>query len=214
MPKKQRTYIYVDGFNLYYGLLKGSPYKWLDLKTLFHKLLNSSHEISAIKYYTAKISTRDDLQSPIRQASYIRALKKYIPELSVHYGHYLTHTVTLPLANHPGKKKKFAEVLKSEEKGSDVNMAVHLLNDAWLDLYDCAIVVSNDSDLAESMRLVKEQLEKNLGLIAPIGSKARKPTQRLREHANFIKTIRTGVLKSSQLPNIIPGTNIHKPKTW
>lgn len=214
MIKKQRTYIYVDGFNLYYGVLKSTQYKWLDLKALFQKMLNSSHDICAIKYYTAKISTRDDLQAPIRQASYIRALKKHIPEFSVYYGHYLTHAVKLPIANHNGKKKKFIEVLKSEEKGSDVNMAVHLLNDSWLDLYDCAILVSNDSDLAESVKLVKEQHKKNIGLIAPINFKVRKPTQKLREQANFIKIIREGVLKVSQLPQVIPGTGIHKPEKW
>ena len=48
-----------------------------------------------------------------------------------------------------GVSRQFVEVIKTEEKGSDVNLAVHLLNDAWLDRYECAVVVSNDSDLAE-----------------------------------------------------------------
>jgi uncharacterized LabA/DUF88 family protein len=47
------------------------------------------------------------------------------------------------------------EVWKNEEKGSDVNLALHLLNDAWQDAFDCAVVVSNDSDLAEALRMVK-----------------------------------------------------------
>ncbi len=212
---KKRTYIYVDGFNLYYGALKNTSYKWLDLNSLFQKLLNDSHEILAIKYYTAKISVRDgDEEAPIRQQSYIRALEKHIPEFSVYYGHYLTHAVTLPLANSKKNRAKFATVLKSEEKGSDVNLAIHLLNDAWLDKYDCAIVVSNDSDLAESMRLVKEHRKKIIGLITPGSGKHRKPTKKLMEHATFIKNIREGVLGDSQLPDIIPGTNIHKPKRW
>ena len=105
MSSKQRTYIYVDGFNLYYGVLKGTPHKWLDLKMLFQKLLDSTHEILAIKYYTAEISARNDPQAPIRQASYIRALEHHIPEFSVHYGHYLTHPVTLPLVNNKSDKK-------------------------------------------------------------------------------------------------------------
>ena len=50
---------------------------------------------------------------------------------------------------------EFTQVYKTEEKGSDVNLALHVLNDAWLDQYDCAVIVSNDSDLAESLRLVK-----------------------------------------------------------
>ena len=190
--KKQRTNIYVDGFNLYYGVLKNTPYKWLDLKSLFQKLLNDSHEIVAIKYYTAKISVRDgDTQAPIRQSSYIRALEKHIPEFSVYYGHYLTHAATMPLANNNSDKKhKFVKVLKSEEKGSDVNLAVHLLNDAWLDEYDCAVIVSNDSDLAESARLVKSQHKKTIGLISPSNTKNRKSTKMLRQNAGFIKCIR------------------------
>ena len=34
-----RTFVYVDGFNLYYGALKGTPWKWLDLPALFAKVL-------------------------------------------------------------------------------------------------------------------------------------------------------------------------------
>ncbi|KPJ67174.1 MAG: hypothetical protein AMJ43_05840 [Coxiella sp. DG_40] len=214
--KKQRTYIYVDGFNLYYGVLKNTPYKWLDLMSLFQKLLNDSHDIQAIKYYTARISVRDNhQQAPIKQQIYIRALQTYIPECSVYYGHYLTHAVTLPLVHNSNtKKRQFVNVLKSEEKGSDVNLAVHLLNDAWLDKYDCAVIVSNDSDLSESMKLVKEQHKKTIGLITPSNNHNRKPTQMLRQYADFIKYIRKGILNDSLLPNIIPGTKIHKPKNW
>ena len=215
MSRKQRTYIYIDGFNLYYGAVKDTPYKWLDLKLLFEKLLHSSHEIQAIKYYTAKVSAHaNDIKAPIRQSTYLRALKAYIPECSIYYGHYLTHAVTLPLLNTTGyKREQFVKVLKSEEKGSDVNLAVHLLHDAWLDKYDCAVVVSNDSDLSESMRLAKQR-NKKIGLVTPSSNRKRQPTKMLREYADFIKCIRIGLLKDSQLPDIIPNTNIYKPKDW
>lgn len=90
-------------------------------------------------------------------------------------------------------------------------MAIHLLNDAWLGLYDCAVVVSNDSDLAESMRLVKAQHNKVIGLILP---SQRRPSKQLATYADFIKSVRKGTLAKSQLPNPIPGTNIQKPKSW
>ena len=77
----KRTTIYI-GFNLYYGCLKKSPYKWLDLKLLFENLLDSSHQINKIKYYTAHISSRNDNEaSRIRQRYYLNALEKYIPEI-------------------------------------------------------------------------------------------------------------------------------------
>ena len=60
------------------------------------------------------------------------------------------------------------KVLKTEEKGSDVNLSVHVLNDAWKDKYDCAVIVTNDSDMSEALRLVKRQFPgKKLILIAP-----------------------------------------------
>jgi len=110
-----------------------------------------------------------------------------------------------------GEKIKFVNVIKTEEKGSDVNIAVHLLNDAWLDHYDCAVIVSNDSDLAESLRLVKEQHKKKIGLITPGKTH---PSRELLKYADFTKRIRKGVLGASQLPDRIPGTTIHKPKVW
>ena len=62
-----RTFIYVDGFNLYYGSAKGTPYKWLDLKTLFKKILGPEFDILAIKYYIANVSGRpDNVGAPIR----------------------------------------------------------------------------------------------------------------------------------------------------
>ncbi len=161
-----RTYIYIDGFNFYYGALKDTPYKWLDFKKLFEYLLDPSHQIISIKYFTAMVTGKIDPDQPIRQKTYLRALRKYIPEISVFYGKFLSHNVFKPLAypinkNLFGKNIKFVNVIKTEEKGSDVNLAVHLLNDAWLDLHDCAVIVSNDSDLSESLRLVKEQHKKN-----------------------------------------------------
>jgi len=46
-----RTYIYIDGFNFYYGAVKDTPYKWLNFKKLFEHLLDSKHEILSIKYF-------------------------------------------------------------------------------------------------------------------------------------------------------------------
>jgi len=211
-----RTYIYIDGFNFYYGAVKDTPYKWLNFKKLFESLLAPVHQISSIKYFTAIVTGKIDPDQPIRQKTFIRALKKFIPEISVYYGEFLSHNVFKPLAypidqNTFGKKIKFVNVIKTEEKGSDVNLAVHLLNDAWLDHYDCAIVVSNDSDLAESLRLVKEQHKKKIGLITPGKTH---PSRELLKYADFTKRIRKGVLGASQLPDPIPGTTIHKPKVW
>ena len=209
--RELRTSVYVDGFNLFYGCLKGTPYKWLDLKSLVSKLLAENHTIVEIKYFTAIVSGKLNPEQPIRQQTYIRALQGFIPEFSVYYGHFLTHNVDLPLAS-PSRKRRYAEVLKTEEKGSDVNLAIHLLNDAWRNRYDCAVVISNDSDLATALRYARYDREKTIGLIYP-GAHGH-PSAELQKHAHFVKRIRPGVLRSSQLPSQIPGTNITKPDVW
>ena len=206
-----RTFVYVDGFNLYYGALKGTPWKWLDLPALFAKVLQPRHDILKVKYYTARVSgTLADQSKPQRQDVYLRALQRYRTEVEVYFGHFLSHAVRAPLAQPVGNMRT-ATVIKTEEKGSDVNLAVHLLNDGWLDAYDCAVVVSNDSDIAEAMRLVRQQHGKRIGLVTPGNRGA---SRQLLAHADFARRIRTGGLQQSQLPDPIPGTNIRKPAKW
>lgn len=211
-----RTYIYVDGFNFYYGAIKDTPYKWLDFKKLFQNLLDPSHNIISIKYFTAEVTGKIDPNQPIRQQTYLRALRKHIPEISIFLSHFTSHNVYRFLAHPPddrlfGKKIKFARIVNTEEKGSDVNLAVHLLNDAWLDLYDCAVIVSNDLDIVEAMKLVKTHHTKKIGLLTPWRYN---PLKKLQAQADFGKKIRQGVMGVSQLPDPIPGTKIHKPRTW
>ena len=209
--ESMRTFVYVDGFNLYYGALKGTSWKWLDLVVLFQRVLQGHHDIVKVKYFTARVSgTAADPSKPLRQDVYLRALQSFRPEVEAFFGHFPSHTVEAPLAQPTGGQHK-VEVIRTEEKGSDVNLAVHLLNDAWLNAYDCAVVLSNDSDLAESMRLVREQLGKRIGLVTP---GTRRPSQQLSSHADFKRRIRANGLRHSQLPNPIPGTNIRKPGAW
>lgn len=208
---KLNTIVYIDGFNFYYGQLKNSPYKWLDLTKLFQTILGKENELIKIKYFTARVHpTERDPQINIRQDTYFRALESYCPEVEIHLGHFLRHKVFAENANPPPNK---IEILKTEEKGSDVNLAINLLNDAWLNAFDCAVIVSNDSDLATAVQLVKDQNKKVIGLVTP-GAPKRSPSWQLRKHSHFLKTIRPWALENSLLPNPIPGTEITKPECW
>jgi hypothetical protein len=81
---KPRTIVYIEGFNLYYGALKGTKFKWLDLQTLFHKLLGEYHTITEIKYFTARVSAREgDPDAPNRQDAYLNALQAHIPNINI-----------------------------------------------------------------------------------------------------------------------------------
>ena len=197
--------------SIYFGCVKNTPWKWLDLVALSKDVLHPKHEIVAVKYFTARVlETPDNPSKPLRQDVYLQALQHFRPEVEVYFGNFLRHKVRMPLADRPDDRR-MAEVLKTEEKGSDVNLAVHLLNDCWLDLYDCAVVVSNDSDLAEAMRLVKEHGGKTIGLVKP---RLKQRSDELCVHAKFVLNIRPGVLRNAKLPDPIPGTVFRKPVDW
>ena len=132
-----RTYVYIDGFNFYYGQVKASPYKWINLDTLLRHYLDPAiNSIQYIKYFTAKIKPRSkDPNQLNRQLIYLRALET-IPNFEIIYGHFLTHEVIMPRADGKGMVK----VIKTEEKKSDVNIATHIIHDAYRDKYDLAVL--------------------------------------------------------------------------
>ena len=202
-----RTNVYVDGFNFYYGEVRGTPYKWLDLEALFGRLLGPQNQILKLKYFTARVQPNSaDPLVEIRQDAYFRALQAQSSLTELHFGHFLRHKVQMENASPPPDR---VSVWKNEEKGSDVNLALHVLNDAWRNVYDCAVIVSNDSDLTQALQMVKQQ-KKLIGLVTP-GAPRRKTSRELRKHVDFVRPVRTWMLKDSQLPDRIPGTNIHKP---
>jgi uncharacterized LabA/DUF88 family protein len=206
-----RTNVYVDAFNLYYGCLKGTPYRWLDLEALCRRLLPND-EINRIRYFTALVSARpDDPQEPQRQLTYLRALRT-IPNLSIHTGHYLSHPVRMRLANPPPGGPATVEVIKTEEKGSDVNLATYLLLDAFKEDCQAAVVISNDSDLKEPITVAQRELGLIVGIINP-----HPPQRRSRAlQPTFFKQIRESALRTCQFPRVLTDTDgkIHKPARW
>lgn len=220
MRQKPRTFVYIDGFNLYYGCLQGQPYRWLNLERLCQLLL-PINEIQRINYYTARIAAPPNNASTslrhkmARQEIYLRALRT-LPLVSITYGHYLSHVISMPLAKPAPGGPVSAMVIKNEEKGSDVNLATHLVVDACRNAYDVAVVVSNDSDLEEPLRVVKREFGKVVGILAPILNPGRHLSTELRKQADFLKPIRAGVLANSQFPTQLrDGTGaFRKPARW
>jgi len=189
-----KTYVYVDGFNLYYGAVKDTPFRWLDIQRLCVLLL-PSHTIHKIKYFTARVSARrDDPDKPTRQQIYLRALRT-LPGLEIIYGSFLSHDVMMPLADPPPKGPRFVSVIRTEEKGSDVNIATHLVHDAHRESFETAVLITNDSDLQEPIRIVREELGLEVGILNP---HRHTPSRVLTKYASFIKQIREGPLRASQ----------------
>jgi uncharacterized LabA/DUF88 family protein len=205
------TNVYVDAFNLYYGCLKGTPYRWLDLGALCTRLLPRDR-LNRIRYFTAALSARpDDPRARQGQQIYLRALET-IPVLSIHYGHYLSHVVRMPLANPPPRGARTVAVVKTEEKSSDVNLATFLLLDAFKRECDVAVVISNDSDLKLPIEVAQNELGLRVGVVNP-----HPPARRSRAlRPTFLKQIRASALAACQFPQELRDAKgvIRKPEGW
>lgn len=168
------------------------------------------HEISKIKYFTASVKIRPnekDKDKPNRQQIYFRALRT-IPNLEIYEGMFLVNTVLMKRADEDG----YVKVVKTEEKGSDVSLATHLVNDAHKKEFEMAVVISNDSDLVEPIRIVIQELKLPVIVISPYDTN----TIKLREIATSARQIRKGVLRVSQFPDELSDNigKFTKPTSW
>lgn len=208
-----KTNVYIDGFNLYYGCVKGTPYRWLNLAQLCQVLLPTDC-IHRIRYFTALVQPRPGHpQQQVRQQIYLRALRT-IPNLTIHRGQFRSHVVKLPLAQPVAGSPRMVEVIRTEEKGSDVNLAVALLRDGYRRDFELAVVISNDSDLVEAVRLVRKELRLRVGILNPHPRRKRSIT--LSKVATFVREVDEQALQSSQFPSTLPDSNgiITKPPGW
>jgi hypothetical protein len=179
-----RVYVYVDGFNLYYRALRKSPHKWLNLVELSKRLLDPADQVLKVRYFTARVRPRlADPDAPRRQQLYLSALGTQ-PIVSIHYGRFLKKTKWRPVVHPTWNPEVYIEMHDTEEKGSDVSLAVHLLNDCWHDRFDAALVFSQDSDLLEPLRMVSQERLKKVGLIWMDG---RQPSRNMVAVTSFVR---------------------------
>lgn len=208
------TNVYVDGFNLYYGCLKGTPYKWLDLDALSRRLVRQG-SVNRIRYFTARITgLPDDPDAPSRQDSYLRALLTF-PHITIHFGRFQMKVARMPLAFPPRDAPRTVEVIKTEEKGSDVNLATALLLDTFRRDCDSALVISNDADLAEPIWAVRHELGVPIGVANPYPYE-RRALDLIAARPTFLRQINVGVLKTCQLPELLHDEQgkIRRPDRW
>ncbi|MEB0140805.1 MULTISPECIES: antitoxin Xre/MbcA/ParS toxin-binding domain-containing protein [unclassified Undibacterium] len=232
-----RTRIYIDGYNLYYGCLKGSPYKWLDLLALFEKHILPSVLVErnglrcqmtllplAIKFFTAKILEKaakapDSVSS---QARYHTALRKqHDSRIEIIEGYYsLTESrVKIIDAASPKRWPKDchdALAWKLEEKQSDVNLALQAYHDAITREVDQVVIVTNDTDIAPALKLIRLHTAVTIGLVIPAKPSIRVPNTELAEQAHWVRShILPSELANSQLPRVFPGKSpTIKPESW
>ena len=212
------TNVYIDGFNLYYGSLRETPYKWLDIDAMCRHLL-PDRDINRIRYFTARIKPfPHDMDAPNRQGIYIRALQT-IPNMTIHYGHFSKHVVKYPkhplTYNAPSAPPDTVQVIKVEEKRSDVNLATMLLVDCIDGDFEEAVVVSNDSDLTLPIEYTTGKFNKATGVINP--QRRSKISPELSNAATWhYRAINRSVLAQSQFPATLSDDRgeFRKPALW
>ncbi len=227
-PRPPRINVYVDGFNLYYGSLKGTPYKWLDLSKLCAALF-PGEQIGRIRYFTAIVDASPrDPGVQVRQLTYLRALRT-IPNATIRLGHFLTeredHAQVYPLnpgdPHVPNPANRTRAVWVTEEKGSDVNLATSLLLDAAEGDFDRAWVFTNDSDLAWPIEMVRKQFRRPVSVMMPdrpagYPTPHRTESIQLKKAARSFRKIEEAHLTASQFPPTLTDASgtITKPTEW
>ena len=187
---------YIDGLNFYYGAVRNRPtLKWLNPLAMLERLL-PLHSISLVRYFSAPVMrSPDDPDAPARQAIYFRALAT-VPRLIMHEGRMAVRTkrgVVLPKSAPP----QIATIEVFEEKRTDVNIASHLLMDAFGGRYDTAVVVSNDSDLTTPIEMAMNRLGKEVIVVNPYPV-GRQSSELRRSASQTIPEINASVLRASQ----------------
>jgi hypothetical protein len=216
-----KVIVYIDGFNLYYRALRKPEHKWLDVQAMAEALFPDDDVVS-VKYFTAKIQpSKIDPRKHIRQQVYFRALQT-LPKVQLFFGNYVATRAMMPLYDEwKAGIKKLVPVAKQEEKGTDVNLATHLVRDAFRAEFEVAGVLTSDSDLTEPFRVVGEELELPLFLLHPYvpdgSGTLREPAKKLRAYVGSrIKKVREGLLATSQLPDELTDRHrrITRPFEW
>lgn len=155
--RPQRVIIYIDGFNLYFGLRekRWKNFYWLNILKLSEKILNSAQRLIAVKYFTSRISFPPDKVK--RQGTFIEALET-LPTVKIYYGNYQSNKSIC-------KKCGYSSMIPSE-KMTDVNIAVEMLSDAYEDNFDSAILISADSDLIAPINTIHRLFENKRIVVA------------------------------------------------
>lgn len=201
----ERVVVYVDGFNLFYGI-KDSGYHhhlWLNLSLLVTNLLKGNQRLVCVKYFTTKIT--NDISRRNRQKLYLDALST-LPNVEVYYGKFQEEKINCRACRN--------EYVSQSEKMTDVNIAVHMINDAHLNLFDSAMLISGDTDHIPQIKMINENFKNKRVFVAFPPNRA---NDEVKIHANGSFVIGRKKLKDSQFDAEViakDGTKYIRPLKW
>ncbi|WP_433517421.1 NYN domain-containing protein [Nonomuraea sp. CA-143628] len=207
-PEFERVGVYVDGFNLYYGLreLGGRRLLWLDLWSMSVGLLQPGQSLVSVRYFTAAI--RDDPPAMARQEAYMAAVASRGVEVIL--GRYQEQVVRCRSCG--ASRRTYAE------KQSDVALATAMVSDVATGQVDVVLLVSADSDLCAAIHGIK-QLDERRGTktkvvaVFPPGRRS----NHLRKVSDAWFPLGAAVVRRSQFPDLVRGRDgavYHRPPHW
>lgn len=221
---RKRVMYYVDGFNLYHGCFQNRgtrsawrSFKWLNLEAMCARTF-PQHDLVGVKYFTANVDPEpDNPHNVTRQQIYHRALAT-CPQTEIVLGRFSVNRAWRRRADPTSPKVVPADpeenvlIVERREKGSDVNLASHLLMDAFENRYDLAVIISNDSDLALPIQMVKRDLGREVAIINP----RKKLAYDLKNIADMYRNIRRSWLEHAQFPDTLRDHlgEFHRPDAW
>jgi uncharacterized LabA/DUF88 family protein len=204
-PTPRSVMVYIDGFNLYFGMKEEGlrRFYWLDVQKLAQSFIRPQFALQGVRYFSARISGPPSKQQ--RQSSYLQAIENLVG-CTTHYGQYQNVSRQCTNCQHVDQIPN--------EKMTDVNLAVELLTDAFNNSFDTAIIVSADSDLSPPIEKVRSLFPQKRVMIAfPPG----RNSKRLMQIATGYFYISRSSLAQSQLPNQITlpsGYVLNRPQRW
>lgn len=213
-----RTACFVDGYNLFYGLLAGTQYKWLDLPSLLAHILRVEHPdntLVSVSFFTSGVKpslASRGIRSKEAQDSYLRAL--IARGVDVTYGRHQLESGKAPRfvnKNTPASRLDQVDIWKLEEKETDVHIAISMYRLAARqaslmpeERIQQIVLVSADTDMTPALRALREDFPNlRIGVILPHreGIKRTIPGS-LKHHAHWMRHIvTTEELASHQFPN-------------
>jgi len=200
-----KTCVYIDGFNLYYGIraAHGAEHLWLDLEALARSFVEPDAPLR-VKYFTSWV--KGDRAAQNRQMVFIKALEAHCLNLEIHYGRFLAKK---------RQCRKCANIYDLyEEKKTDVNIACHVLMDVFQQRYERIYIVSGDSDLVPAVEAAKSVSPRPRIIIA---NPPRRKSEELCRAADASFSIKERSFQLSQLPDELSsgkGTALTRPIRW
>ncbi|MEV0613171.1 NYN domain-containing protein [Nonomuraea sp. NPDC050404] len=207
-PEVERVGVYIDGFNLYYGLreLGGRRFLWLDLRTMATRVLRSHQRLEALNYFTAPM--RNDPPAIARQEAYLAALES--SGVRVVLGRFQEQSVRCHACGY--MRRTYAE------KQSDVALGAAMVADVATGKVDTVLLVSADSDLCAAIHAIREiDLERKTKTRVVTAFPPRRRSENLRLVSDAWFPLGDAVIRRSQLPDVIhapDGAVYRRPPHW